>query len=394
MGNEGFVTFNFGNSARSFVNLATEEYLNFSYEFTFRSHGRSDFKTTAPRGSGTLVVPVGTYTVTVKAFNGNVLQGFGNVESFVEVNPGKNTTAFLDMHSAVEVSDWISLQDALYAYETGLSGLPRKLYIFLQNSFSTNINSSMIDVRGVKYLIAEKNVTIDGSVFGSSSNMFNAGSSAEFHLGTEDMTGTITIKGRNNASGALIAVNMGEVYLYSGVTLRDNISSTLPFNDNGGAVFVNGGKFFMFGGTITNNRPFMNGGGVFVSGGAEFNMFGGVISGNTTWNGGGVFGEANSIISMYGGEISGNTATLRGGGVLIIRGDFEKTGGIIYGSSSGSKSNNALNGNNLPEPCHAIIYVFQQTSQEIFGYRNSTVSDNISVTASGVYTGLWDLYGY
>jgi hypothetical protein len=75
------------------------------------------------------------------------------------------------------------------------------------------------------------------------------------------------------------------------------------------------------------------GGGVFVIRGS-FEFSGGKIDGNRANNsGGGVNANHGSVFVMSGGEIAGNSAVYGGAGVAVLGegNSFKKTGGIIYG---------------------------------------------------------------
>lgn len=106
--------------------------------------------------------------------------------------------------------------------------------------------------------------------------------------------------------------------------LNDGIISDSNSVMGGGGVFVGGsGEFIMNGGTISDNTN----SGVFVVG--EFTMHGGIIRNNSSSNGGGVRLGIGGIFRMFGGSISGNVAT-HGGGVLVdINGEFTMNGGSI-----------------------------------------------------------------
>ena len=110
----------------------------------------------------------------------------------------------------------------------------------------------------------------------------------------------------------------------------------------GGAIFISGGTFNMFGGQITGNvGADAGGGGVYLaSSSSVFNMHDGVISNNRTsamtGRGGGVYVN-NGQFTMSGGTISGNHADGRfsyGGGVSVNGGTFTMTGGSITGNSA------------------------------------------------------------
>ena len=107
----------------------------------------------------------------------------------------------------------------------------------------------------------------------------------------------------------------------------------------GCGVYISGGTFNMYGGSITGNTATDGrgrGGGVYVtSGGGAFKMFGGSITGNKATDGGGVYKiGSNSTFTMTGGSITGNTADDSGGGVYVNGGSFTMSGGSITGNKA------------------------------------------------------------
>ena len=88
----------------------------------------------------------------------------------------------------------------------------------------------------------------------------------------------------------------------------------------GCGVYISGGTFNMYGGSITGNTATDGrgrGGGVYVtSGGGAFKMFGGSITGTKATDGGGVYVNGGSF-TMSGGSITGNKADGTGGGVCV-----------------------------------------------------------------------------
>ena len=137
---------------------------------------------------------------------------------------------------------------------------------------------------------------------------------------------------------------------------------THPVGKTGSGVYVSGGVFHMYGGSITGNTA-DNGGGVYMAGG-QFTMNGGEISGNTTTTGdggggvyvgggtftmkgsasitgnktandtygGGVYVSGNGTFNMNDkASITDNTAN-QGGGVYVSGGKFNMSGGSITGN--------------------------------------------------------------
>ena len=169
------------------------------------------------------------------------------------------------------------------------------------------------------------------------------------------------------------------IYVNNGVTLTltdcKGVNSeygqiTHTTDTTGGGVLVkDGGKFYMFGGSITGNSA-QWGGGVYVSG--DFNLYGGEITGNEASEGGGVYaaggtfnlysgsitqnkisngcgggvyvGTSGTFTMNSGAKIANNKADHNGGGVYVFgQGSFNMTGGTIGGTKSG-EANTANNG--------------------------------------------------
>ena len=112
----------------------------------------------------------------------------------------------------------------------------------------------------------------------------------------------------------------------------------------GCGVYISGGTFNMYGGSITGNTATDGrgrGGGVYVtSGGGAFKMFGGSITDNKATDGGGVYKiGSNSTFTMTGGSITGNTADDSGGGVYVNGGSFTMSGGSISDNNVGTGEN-------------------------------------------------------
>ena len=170
----------------------------------------------------------------------------------------------------------------------------------------------------------------------------------------------VTLQGRNNNDAPLVQVNAdGELVMKNGSVVTGNtgggvrvVGGTFAMEGGkisanetgsyGGGVYVFSGEFTMSGGEISGNGSDHSGGGVRVRSGT-FTMSGGKISGNTANTGGGVdIGEAGAF-TMSSGEISGNRAHVHyGGGVSVIGGSFNKTGGTITGYTSDPVNGNVV----------------------------------------------------
>ncbi|MBQ4649512.1 MAG: InlB B-repeat-containing protein [Firmicutes bacterium] len=147
----------------------------------------------------------------------------------------------------------------------------------------------------------------------------------------------------------------GGIYLHNSVgrmyggTISDNTATT-DNQASGGGVYLSGSgasgtvsQFFMTGGRISNNMAKL-GGGVYLSIGT-FEMSGGTISGNTATStssgGGGVYLKSDKSVFNFSGGIIGGTAeadanisSTNGGGVYVLNGTMNMTGGKISGNQT------------------------------------------------------------
>jgi len=152
----------------------------------------------------------------------------------------------------------------------------------------------------------------------------------------------VILQGMSANDRPLVEVN-------SGAALIMNAGARITGNNNnssyaGGAVRVNnGGKFTMYGGTISDSGTASEGGGVRLMGGGTFTMHGGTISGNTAQWGGGIFVGGGSEFIMRGGMILSNNSVADGGGVQNW-GTFRISDGIIYGSGAAANVRNTAGG--------------------------------------------------
>ena len=147
----------------------------------------------------------------------------------------------------------------------------------------------------------------------------------------------------SDGTGCGVEVNGGKFNLYGG-----SISGNTAAKDSeGGGVRVCDGEFNMYGGSITRNNAKVSGnegkgGGVRVGNydwkKGTFNLYGGEISDNEAEYGGGVY-VYDGTFTMSGGKITGNTATSLGGGVCVDSNTsitFNMSGGEISGNNKAS----------------------------------------------------------
>ena len=161
------------------------------------------------------------------------------------------------------------------------------------------------------------------------------------------------------------------------LTLTDcqsNKGKVTHFSDGtGSGVEVNGGKFNLYGGSITKNTA-DNGGGVYVYNSGEFNMYGGSITLNTAASGG--VKVDGGKFNLYGGEIADNKAEGQnslGGGVYVVNGTFTMSGGTISGNTANS-TNGADGGVGVYNAA-----TFNMSGGEITGNTASSFSGGVGV---------------
>lgn len=159
--------------------------------------------------------------------------------------------------------------------------------------------------------------------------------------------GEITKNQIAKGSGAGVYVAGGNFYMYKG-SISDN---KVTINGNGGGVYAKDStNFVISGGSIDSNHAPSSGGGIYyestISKSVNFTISGGNIVRNTavTGNGGGIWLKSaygNMRFTMSGGRISNNVACKNGGGVYIS----ETHSGKFTVSGTAQITDNAVNGN-------------------------------------------------
>ena len=173
--------------------------------------------------------------------------------------------------------------------------------------------------------------------------------------------GEITKNQIAKGSGAGVYVDGGNFYMYKG-SISDN---KVTINGNGGGVYSKDStNFVISGGSIDSNHAPSSGGGIYyestISKSVKFNISGGNIVRNTavTGNGGGIWLKSaygNMRFTMSGGRISNNVASKNGGGVYIS----EPYYGKFTVSSTAQITDNAgnRNDNNVYLPSGKTILI-------------------------------------
>ena len=161
----------------------------------------------------------------------------------------------------------------------------------------------------------------------------------------------ISVTVTTDGSGRTVTNGAGRVFnITSGgsLTLGENITLTgTVTDDNGGAVYVDGGTFTMEADSKITGSSADYGGGVYIEGGT-FEMSGGTISGNSSSrNGGGVYVDGTFSVSGS-PTITGNTVSNNAnnvylpGGKTITIGDGGLTGGTIGVTAADMKAGDAV----------------------------------------------------
>ena len=180
-------------------------------------------------------------------------------------------------------------------------------------------------------------------------------------------------------TGGGVMVKGGTFYMYGGSITQNKMSS----GGVGGGARMDGGKFYLYGGEITGNEA-SEGGGVYIGNSSTFEMTGGSITKNKISNGcGGVF--ALGAFTMNGGEISGNT-------VKATSGRESADGGGVYVGTSGTftMTGGAKIANNKADHNGGGVYVFGQGSFNMTGGTIGGTESGEANTANnggGVYMG-------
>lgn len=202
--------------------------------------------------------------------------------------------------------------------------------IYLERESGKDYYPSTIDI--LSGVISENSAPKGGAIC-----VFNASgapSSLKNEVNIGSTNGSLTISNNvttNNGDGGAVYISYGNVNMLSG---------ELTFNEanNGGAIIVENGQFFMAGGSISNNISTNNGGAVYVSNG-NFTMQGGDLCNNTSIDGGAVYISGGQV-DIYNGVFDGNRASRNGGAIYVNTDSVDVTINIYDGSIINNKADN------------------------------------------------------
>jgi len=346
-----------GDSPRVLVNIDDNEQASFSYELILTGPaGKKTFQFAPGAPLSVKVIP-GKWNIEVRAigplpssllvtnddnqFPNPTLRAFGEWDGIV----GRDIAVPVTMYSAMEVTSMAQLAAVLDATLSSPNE-KRKEIILLKNGLSAwEAGNGEITIHRPIELRAVEPVTLTRTDTGSSV-FFRVTANGILTLkGSLILDGNKEINPYNSTPLIIVSDDGGDLIMYDGVTLQNNIVSNSP---GGSGVLMNGGNFTMYGGTIKGNsvgdiQGTNAGGGVLLNGGT-FTMYDGTIKGNDALLGGGVC-VFSGTFKMMGGNINGNISYGDGGGVALnsFSGDeviFNMSGGRIHG-------NTANNGNSI-----------------------------------------------
>lgn len=227
-----------------------------------------EVKTTSVNGGGTLDIELnpGVWTIAARAvsdrpsvysaaFPPRMLRAVG--EADVTIKAGEITPVTVIMYTAVEVEDWVQLQEAAArARDDG-----KREYVFVTKNIhvpagagavivpaNTDILLSSAPGKGTLN-IARTGVT-SGALFSIAGGSLTLGEDPARPAGGLGLD----INGGGSSYGGnypLIEMSGGGLIMYEGTTLRNNIRTA----SRGGGVYMSGGTFAMHGGTTAATPP-------------------------------------------------------------------------------------------------------------------------------------------
>ena len=172
--------------------------------------------------------------------------------------------------------------------------------------------------------------------------------------------GEITKNEILKGNGAGVHVDGGDFYMYKGSISNNKVS----YSGNGGGVYANDStNFVISGGSIDSNYAMSSGGGIYyestINKSVNFTISGGNIVRNATnGNGGGILlksANGKMKFTMSGGRISSNVACNDGGGVYISENYYGKF--IVSGAAQITDNYVNSKDNNVYLPRNKTIYI-------------------------------------
>ena len=142
----------------------------------------------------------------------------------------------------------------------------------------------------------------------------------------------VAVTGNKAKNGGGVAVLNSNFNISAGSIGEENGANTAT--DSGGGVYVSGGEVWFKGGSIKYNHA-KYGGGAYVAG--NYYMTAGEVISNNATNGGGIYVNDGSV-TMYSGSVDSNTSAESGGGMYISSTNKDALVDIFSGSISNNQS--------------------------------------------------------
>ena len=306
--NQGSIIINFDNSGGRYA-IADDDIAKMAYKVTLTRTGREAAitrETEIGAKSISISVPEGTWNIDVKAEGEGkrVGKGAGKIAN-VTVTAGRLESVNIEMFAtSTRVSNWDELKEDFNELNKADGKLRNLEEIEI---ISTELKAGDLKMANAPTLKIEKTITLwskTNTTIIRSDNIDTDATVFTIEKGTLILEsrngGSITINGNKslvrNCERALINVMANGILIMRKEVILTN-NHTAHF---GGGVYVEDGKFFMEGGTISGNTAEESGGGVYVDGRSSSKK----------------------------------------------TGEFKKTGGIIYGSNAGDADKNKSNRKN------------------------------------------------
>ena len=206
----------------------------------------------------------------------------------------------------------------------------------IKNTAGSDYRGYLIHMENKKLSLCNCNTTrVDKSVLNGGVFMSGSDSQLDLYRNVKISNSIDTTWGNKR----VVWVYGGKFTMYGGTVSGDNKYAGVCVTSEGTSGDTSGGTFVMKDGTITDN----SGAGVTVYGGSTVIMDGGTITGNVSGdNGGGVY-VGYGTFTMNGGTISGNTSYSNGGGVYVYSssGKFIMNGGTISNNKTTIRPGNS-----------------------------------------------------
>jgi len=328
--NQGVIKLNFNNSgARS--PLSDEVLATMTYTVTLTKGEEIITVEADSGGTATVQVSEGTWNIKVSARGGDSELGAGRISGQQEEEEGVNVTVIAGKVASptikmIVTGTWVSTYEELVSLFNSLDRIYPDLDMLkieitndLETDKTAENSEATLNTNKKVTLWSNSGITIkrkDGitGTNGVDATVFKI---TKGTLILDGRRGTITIDGNKDTitrcKRALINVyEEGILEMHEGVTLTNNET------DNGGAVWVEGGTFNMYGGTISKNNARAQGGGVFTK------------------------TKTNKV------------------------GKFFKTGGIVYGFKDKNNANTAKSNNN-----GAAVYDINKGCEDTLGEKDN-----------------------